>query len=622
MIYQKKVVLITILIISIISILGLPYTNWWLNGDDFHALYLASKIKTWKALFYFFYDGHVNQDFGPSNFPRGGRTSFLATYYRPLYFFYHVIQYWLFGTNGYWYLLTNVVVHAANSALLFYIGSLFAPLSAAFLGACAFAFHPQIAYRFGHLVNLQYYINVLCMLCIFLLGKQYLDTRKHRYYLLACVLFVCALFTRETLVVLPFILMLWAAWYTEALLNPMPVFKKDARGWFVLRDGSYEPPQDERDNFKYPEDPEQALLVEGHERNKALTLSPVEGVEPFERTTLVKLTSPFWAITIAYVALRTWLYPFDFASLGKTRQAAPLLTIIMNKLQQAIVFCYDALWLSWLPWGNTWLRLGMTLPLTLIIIIAFITTTQKIPVLLCLVSTALIIWPAYVGAYSPRYFYEVAPFIVMAYLACFVFSSIKSRIYRRAVFLYFTALIVFCVYFCVECFTLRTQKMHVLHRAMDQLVLAEPSRPICFLSHPLDGFGDLVYDAFWVMHDRPRLIYCDGSAALTQRDSNIVSPIGFRNKISQYHDKNYVTIVPVDGGFRYTSSDPSKVQFFLPPANPWSLGSYENVQYEPINGQSIITGFTLRLDTQYAKQRPLFLVWDWKKQMFKELIAP
>ncbi len=52
-----------------------------------------------------------------------------------------------------------------------------------------------------------------------------------------------------------------------------------ARPWFVLRDGSYEPPQDERDNFKYPEDPEQALLVEGHERNKALTLSSVEGVE-------------------------------------------------------------------------------------------------------------------------------------------------------------------------------------------------------------------------------------------------------------------------------------------------------------------------------------------------------
>ncbi len=64
----------------------------------------------------------------------------------------------------------------------------------------------------------------------------------------------------------------------------MLMVKKDARGWFVLRDGSYEPPQDERDNFKYPEDPEQALLVEGHERNKALTLSPVEGVEPFERT--------------------------------------------------------------------------------------------------------------------------------------------------------------------------------------------------------------------------------------------------------------------------------------------------------------------------------------------------
>ncbi len=60
--------------------------------------------------------------------------------------------------------------------------------------------------------------------------------------------------------------------WLRSLAYPPP-----AQPWFVLRDGSYEPPQDERDNFKYPEDPEQALLVEGYERNKALTLSFVEG---------------------------------------------------------------------------------------------------------------------------------------------------------------------------------------------------------------------------------------------------------------------------------------------------------------------------------------------------------
>ncbi len=82
-----------------------------------------------------------------------------------------------------------------------------------------------------------------------------------------------------------------------------------ARGWFVLRDGSYEPPQDERDNFKYPEDPEQALLVEGHERNKALTLSPVEGVEPFERLRWRMLSLIYLTILLSLAAQQAHAVP-------------------------------------------------------------------------------------------------------------------------------------------------------------------------------------------------------------------------------------------------------------------------------------------------------------------------
>src|SRR3990172_6253318 len=211
---NRKILLSLLLFLIVLVCLGLPYTHWWFNGgDDFHGVYVGFKTKTLKELFYFFIDGNVcGKYIGPSNFVHtqtaATPTSFFGAYYRPLYLIFATIQYWLFGTNGYAYLLCNVFVHAINTVLLFHLFSFLTTIFPAFLGALLFAFHPQIAYRFGATINLHYYINVMFMLLTIISFKRYLDTQKIVYQLTASILFALALFTRESSIVLPGIIFL------------------------------------------------------------------------------------------------------------------------------------------------------------------------------------------------------------------------------------------------------------------------------------------------------------------------------------------------------------------------------------------------------------------------------
>ncbi len=121
---HKKIILSLIIFTIVFCVLGIPFTGWWFNGtDDFQGLFLGYRTKNIKDLFYFFLHGDVGQGAGASNsirnFARSGH--FLGTYYRPLYCIYITLQHWIFGTNGYYFFLTNVFFHAINTVILFNI---------------------------------------------------------------------------------------------------------------------------------------------------------------------------------------------------------------------------------------------------------------------------------------------------------------------------------------------------------------------------------------------------------------------------------------------------------------------------------------------------------------------
>lgn len=192
-----------ILALALVLIFGLPFYHWWLTGDDFNGIFFGFKSTTWHDIFYFFYEGHSNQGVGNPGGYVTHRADFLTVYYRPLHCIYLALQYWCFGTSGYGYFLCNVAAHATAASLLFYLISLYASRWTALLAAGLFAVHPQIAYRFGSVVNFHYYVNVALVLCIALLLHRYLTSNKHWQLGLALLLFAASLCTRETTLVLP-----------------------------------------------------------------------------------------------------------------------------------------------------------------------------------------------------------------------------------------------------------------------------------------------------------------------------------------------------------------------------------------------------------------------------------
>lgn len=575
---HKRLFISLIIFAGVFCLLGLPFTHWWFYGaDDFHALFLAYKTKTWKELLYFFYNGNVGQGAGPSNFVLSlERTSFFSTYYRPIYLVLHALEYWFFGLNAYCFFLVSVFFHACNTVILFNIFLLFTGCWAAGLTALMFAFHPQIAYRFGALVNLHYYVNVFLFLLMFLSFKKYLDTRKVLFYVLACLFFCLSLFTRETTIVLPALIILGMYLYTNS-------YESYSFGHFF----------------------------------RQLWLN-------------IKLTFGFWLIMFSFLGLRLFLYPLNFLPKFSSEHKSffvfckSFIRTLTSKFPEFQVFVYDALSLSWLPWGHKLFRGFLVSLLLLILSYFFIKNTKKIYVLYFLFCTILMLWPAFIGPYSPRYFYEAYPFILIAFIVLFRFykngykTCFSFFIIKKIVLLVFGLVIMGFALFCFDSFARREKKMHIMFDAVYELVkdARVSGRALCFLSWPLESFGEQNAPIFWVLFNDPaHLVYFDSAGAIMQADSNIVTPTRWGNVISDFYDQNYVTISPVKNGFRFVSLNSHKA-FFTLDNGGYTVGQKIINKTELVDNQKVVTDFTLIIDRQYLDKNPVYISWDYKLKKF------
>lgn len=561
---KKRIAYSLLLFLFVFCVLGLPFTDWWFFGaDDFHAVFLGFKTKSWNDLLYFFYDGHVGQGAGPSNYLQPTqRTSFLGTYYRPLYLVYVTLQYWLFGTNAYYYFLTNIFFHALNTMILFNIFLWFTGYFPAFLTALLFAVHPQIAYRFSAIVNLHYYINVTLMLSTLLFFKHYLDTKKWIFNLLACLAFILSLFTRESSIVLPTILFLGSYFYLN-LKNQMNI--KHFFGEFFLH------------------------------------LKNIVG---------------FIFVACSFLSLRLYLYPLKFST--ETSQKISLLSFLKNKIPEFKVLIYDIFTLSWMPWGRPYFRGIILISILSIFSWIFIKNEHKEYVIYFFLSGGLLLWPGIVGFYSPRYMYEAYAFILLGFITCCSFYR-GPLIKLKPIFLGLMSLIVITYSgFCFDSFSRRTEKHSALSHAVFELVQNPlvKNRSLCFIAYPLDGVADPAIFRI-LLNDPTKIIYFDPSTAIRQIDSNIVTPTRWCNIISSYHDKNYFTVSLNGNEVRLTSLDASKINF---DTNSYGCSLGKKVIHKTekkLKGQEVVTDFSLIIDKQYQKNNPIFIRWDYAKKRFE-----
>ncbi|MBD3231334.1 hypothetical protein GF322_01595 [Candidatus Dependentiae bacterium] len=568
-IIKHKTFIFSISIFSLIFILlGLPFKNWWFYGsDDFHGLYLGYKTTNWNDLFYFFKNGHTNQEMGPSNYKFSNEPqNFFSAYYRPLYCIYLTFQYWLLGTNGYYYHLCNVFFHTTNSLSLFYLFLHLTNLFTAFLFALMFAVHPQIAYRFGAIVNLHYYINAMLLLLLFIFFKNYIDSKKWYYNLLSVILFSLSLFTRETSIVIPAILFL----------------------------GLYLYPQKYKfSNFKN-------LL------NKTLNnFYKVFGL----------LCS-----AICFLLLRIYLYPIKFTNCSKPLNLISIISKIKNRFPELKVFIYDVLSLSWLPWGQKNLRCIILISIILFLFYSFIKNTKKVYVTYFITSALIMLWPAYLVNYNPRYFYEAYPFILFAFIFLFKYSKINFKKFKIIGTATLTFFVIFLFIFTFVNFKIRENKMKIMSGAVYELIQNPiiQNRNLCFISHPLESWGEQNAQIFWTLlnNTSPKILF-DSATAITQIDCNVIKPTKYINICADLFEHNYCKITPIKNGFNFKSLNPKKIHFEPKiERSDYSLG--KKIINKTINfkGLEVVTDFSLIFDKHYLDLDPLFIKWDYEKRKF------
>ena len=167
------------------------------------------------------YNSHVSNI--ATSFHRGVFNATKDIYYRPVLMADFIIENQIFGIDIAWYHFTNLLFHVVVVVLLFL---LFKKLKlgdmTAFILAALFAVHPVLTQAVVWIPG-----RNDMLLCIFLLGSllsliKYVEAGKVQYLALCFVLFLVALFTKETAYVFPVVCVL----YVLLLRDGEPVNKR------------------------------------------------------------------------------------------------------------------------------------------------------------------------------------------------------------------------------------------------------------------------------------------------------------------------------------------------------------------------------------------------------------
>jgi protein O-mannosyl-transferase len=210
--YQKYALLILILIPLVLyfRVVFLEYTQL----DD--SMFISGSSGFNSHL------GNIVASFQRGLFQPG--KSVYYDYYRPFFLIDILIEYQLFGDNAMWYHLTNLFFHIVSVCLLYvFLKSLRLPVLNALILSLIFAVHPVLSQAVSWIPGR----NDMLLMILFLSGMivviYFVQTGKWYLYLLQVILFLGALFTKETSVIIPvlgLILLLFivkAGWKTTTL---------------------------------------------------------------------------------------------------------------------------------------------------------------------------------------------------------------------------------------------------------------------------------------------------------------------------------------------------------------------------------------------------------------------
>lgn len=140
----------------------------------------------------------------------GATRAMARDVYRPLTALSYAIDFFLWGLNSFGYHLTNIILHSANSilvfSLLFLLCGEFFP---AFFGSLLFASHPiqteVVCWVSGRSSLLFLFFYLLSFIFYIKFSKE----RRREFFILSLIFFAFSLFSKEMSVTLPLILILY-----------------------------------------------------------------------------------------------------------------------------------------------------------------------------------------------------------------------------------------------------------------------------------------------------------------------------------------------------------------------------------------------------------------------------
>lgn len=168
--------------------------------------------------------GNIPEVFGSHSFGFM-EESYLAITYRPMFFVIYMVEYALFGFEAWGWHLVNVLIHSANSVLVFLLARQvliaerpsFSPALPAFAAALVFALHPMNAEPVSWLASIgELSFTFLCLSAL-LLETRAIDGARRPFVeavfsrVAPAVFFLGAILLKETAVALPVIVLAYDA---------------------------------------------------------------------------------------------------------------------------------------------------------------------------------------------------------------------------------------------------------------------------------------------------------------------------------------------------------------------------------------------------------------------------
>ncbi|MBU1864676.1 MAG: tetratricopeptide repeat protein, partial [Candidatus Omnitrophica bacterium] len=145
-------------------------------------------------------------------------TEFQDTFYRPLQMISYMFDYKFWKLHSFGYHITNILLHAGNAVLLYFLLSLLLQQpGAAFVGSIFFAIHPLHTEAISYIAGRADLLVSFFILIIFNIYTRvaYNDRKGRAWYtmflhivILLC-LFSCAVWSKEIALSIPLIILLW-----------------------------------------------------------------------------------------------------------------------------------------------------------------------------------------------------------------------------------------------------------------------------------------------------------------------------------------------------------------------------------------------------------------------------